>query len=86
MNEKDFTLFKNEKENGHNDFWFKVSGESQKELENDFNEMCMVGVDEVVYSKDEDVVGIKRIFPFNYDVVLSDNLLLKSILCGLSKG
>lgn len=85
MNKNDFNLIKNEKENGHNDFWYKVSGDSRKELENNFSEMCMVGIDEVVYSKDEDIVGVKRIFPFNYDVILSDDISLKSILCDLSK-
>ena len=44
----------------------------------------MVGVTEVVYSKDEDVVGIKRQFPFNYDVVLSNDENLKAVLKDLS--
>lgn len=45
----------------------------------------MVGVTEVVYSKDEDAVGIKRQFPFNYDVVLSDDEDLKIMLKELSQ-
>lgn len=84
MTKNDFKLVKNEKENGHDDYWFEVSGESQKELENKHKEMCMVGICEVVYSKDEDVVGIKRIFHWNYDVILSNDEILKSILRDLS--
>lgn len=32
--------------------------------------MCMIQVTEVVYSKDENIIGIKRLFPFNYDVII----------------
>lgn len=44
----------------------------------------MVGIPEVVYSKDENVIGVKRQFPFNYDVILSDDEELKDILMTLS--
>jgi hypothetical protein len=80
MNKLDFELYKKETENSHKDYWFKVKNDSKKEIEKEVWEMCMVGVFEVVYSKDENVIGIKRDFPFNWDVVLSDNEELKNIL------
>ena len=44
----------------------------------------MKAVFRVVYSKDEDIVGIERTFPFNYDVIISEDAELKSILRELS--
>lgn len=44
----------------------------------------MVGVPEIIYTKDKDIVGVKRQFPFNYDVILSDDKKLKNILMELS--
>lgn len=80
MRKEDFKLGITECKDGHIDYWFNVGGETEKELTDKYMEMCMVGVTEVVYSKDEDVVGIKRLFPFNYDVVLSDDESLKELL------
>ena len=80
MRKEDFKLRGTECKNGHIDCWFNVSGETEKELTDKYREMCMVGVTEVVYSKDEDIVGIKRLFPFNYDVVISDDESLKELL------
>lgn len=42
--------------------------------------MCMVSVTEVVYSNKERVLGIKRLFPFNYDVIMPDDTELKDML------
>lgn len=72
------------KANGHEDYWFKPDEDTANKLAESCMEMCMVGVTEVVYSKDEDVVGIKRQFPFNYDVVLSNDENLKAVLKDLS--
>lgn len=80
MTKDSFTLIRIDDSDGHEDYWFTADKETLNELENDVHEMCMVGVTEIVYSKDEDIVGIKRQFPFNFDVVLSDNEELKSIL------
>ena len=80
MNKKDFTMSRVDKEHGHEDYWFKVTGETQKELENEYMEMSMVGVPEVVYSRDENVAGVKRLFPFNFNVVLSEDEKLKALL------
>ena len=80
MNKKDFTMSRIDKEHGHEDYWFKVTGETQKELENEYMEMSMLEIPAVVYSKDEDVVGIERLFPFNPNVVLSEDEKLKALL------
>ncbi len=84
MNKSDFKFKELKQEDEHEDYWFTVSGNSQKELENEYKEMCMVGIESVVYSKDEDLVGIKRIFHFNWDVIISEDNNLKSILIELS--
>lgn len=47
--------------------------------------MCMVSVREVVYSQDEDVVGIKRQFHWSCDVVISEDNSLKEILKSIIK-
>lgn len=83
--EQDFTLDRIDRSDGHEDYWFKVNETANIKLSNIYNEMCMVGVTEVVYSKDEDIVGIKRQFPFNYDVVISHDEKLKSILRAITK-
>jgi hypothetical protein len=80
MNKLDFLLDKVETPDGHVDYWFKVKGGSLKELEEEFWEQSMVQVTSVVYSKDEDVVGVRRDFPFNWDVVLTENKKLKKVL------
>jgi hypothetical protein len=84
MNKDNFTLLRVNKANGHEDYWFKPDEDTANKLAESCMEMCMVGVTEVVYSKDEDVVGIKRQFPFNYDVVLSNDENLKAVLKDLS--
>ena len=80
MNKENFTLDRVVRKDEHEDYWFKTDKISDKELSDKYMEMCMIGVTEVVYSKDEDIVGIKRQFPFNYDVVLSDDEDLKRML------
>lgn len=83
MNKNDFEFIKYDPE--YEDYWFKVSGKTAEWLTDEYMEMCMVGVTEVVYSKVEDIIGIKRLFPFNYDVVMSDNEELKNILIEISE-
>lgn len=85
MNKANFKLNKIDKDNGHEDYWFDVLGDTVKELTDKYMEQGLQGVFEVVYSKDEDVVGIKRTFMFNFDVVISDDKTLKEILKELSK-
>lgn len=80
MKAGDFTLDRVDGEHGHEDYWFKVSGDTERELTEEYMEQSMVSVTECVYSKDEDIVGVKRLFPFNFNVVISDNEELKQIL------
>lgn len=79
--DEDFELDRIETE--FDDYWFKVKGQSAKIIEDANMEMCMVCVPEVVYSFSEKVVGVKRLFPFNYDVVFSDDDELKALLAHL---
>lgn len=84
MKKEDFKFDRKECETGHEDYRFKVSGETKKELTEKYMEQSMVSITDCVYSKDEDVVGLKRLFSFNYDVVLCDNNELKQTLKELS--
>lgn len=84
ISKDNFKLNRVDKQNGHEDYWFTTDKTSDEYLTNKYMEMCMVGVTEVVYSKDEDLVGVKRQFSFNYDVILSDDKELKNILMELS--
>lgn len=60
--------------------WFKVVGDTKDELTKKYMEMCMVSVTEVVYSNKEQALGVKRLFPFNYDVIMPDDTELKGML------
>lgn len=81
MNAEDF-IFDHVDEQ-YSDYWFKVIGNTKKELTEQYMEMCMVEVTEVVYSVKEDIVGIKQLFPFNYQVIESTDKELKSLLIDL---
>lgn len=78
LNEQDFIFIK--KDELYQDYWFECNGDSQKILTKKYMEMCMVEVSEVVYSKSENIIGVKRLFPFNYDVIIPDDNELKNIL------
>ena len=78
LKEQDFIFTKMEEP--YKDYWFIVDGDSKKELTNKYMEMCMVEVPEVVYSQSENIVGIKRLFPFNYDVITTEDNELRAIL------
>lgn len=84
MNKTDFKFSKFDPE--YQDYWFEISGNTKTELTDNYFEMCMIEVTDVVYSKVEDVVGIKRLFPFNYDVIISSNDELRTILAELIEG
>lgn len=62
------------------DYWFKVVGGSKKVLTDRYQEQSMAEVSEVVYSPGERVLGIKRLFPWNFDVVEVINPELEAIL------
>lgn len=84
MNKEDFKLWKIDTNNGHEDYWYETNKTSNEYLRNKYMEQSMKAVFRVVYSKDEDVVGIERTFPFNYDVIVVDDDELKDILKSLS--
>lgn len=80
MNKEDFKFEKLDIRDGHIDYWFDINGETEKELTNKYMEMCMVGITGAVYSEDEDIVGIRRQFHWNYDVIVVDDEALKDVL------
>lgn len=77
---EDFKLITVDKTDGHEDYWFETSSNADEELSREYMEQGLQHVFEVVYSKDEDFVGVKRQFIFNWDVVISDDEHLKSVL------
>lgn len=83
MIKSDFKLLTKDMSDGHEDYWFEVLGATREYLTDKYMEQAMKAVFRVVYSKDEDVVGVERTFPFNYDVVISDDEELKKILVNL---
>ena len=78
MCKTDFKFDKFEPE--YQDYYFKVSGETQDELTHEYMEQCMVCVFGVIYSKVDDVVVIQQLFPFNCAVVESKDETLKQLL------
>lgn len=84
MNKEEFKLWKKDMSNGHEDYWFEVSGTTRDYLTDKYTDMmCIKGVFRVVYSKDEDVVGVEITFPFSYSVVVSNDEELRKILIDL---
>lgn len=67
----------------YEDYWFKVVGDTKDELTKKYMEMCMASVTEVVYSNKEQALGVKRLFPFNYDVIMPDDSELRDMLVSL---
>lgn len=84
MKKEDFEFIEIDRTDGHIDYWFKVIGETRQELNRKYGgEQAFVGVFSVLYSKDEDIAGVRRQFHCSYDVVLADDTLketLKSIV------
>ena len=79
MNKEDFIF--DRKDDEFEDYWFSVKGETQSELSEAYMEMCMVAVTDVVYSRKENKVGIRRQFPFNFDVIMpTDNALMELLI------
>lgn len=64
----------------HKDCWFRISGDTQKELTEKYMEQSMVGITEAVYSLEDYRYGLKRQFPFNFDVIELDDKELAKIL------
>ena len=84
LKKENFKLWKKETDKGHEDYWYETDKEANEYLTNKYMEQGMKAVFRVVYSKDEDVVGVERTFLFNSDVIIVDDDELKSILRELS--
>ena len=78
MNKNDFIFNKLDEE--FQDYWFNVHGDSQIYLTNKYMEQSMIAVVEVVYSKTEGLLGVKKLFPFNSYVEIIEDEELKSIV------
>lgn len=67
MKEKDFIL--DHVDDKTLDYWFNIIGDTKRELTEKYMEQSMVEVCEGVFSVGDGQWGIKRLFPFNYDVI-----------------
>ena len=84
LKKENFKLWKKETDKGNEDYWYETDKEANEYLTNKYMEQGMKAVFRVVYSKDEDVVGVERTFLFNSDVIIVDDDELKNILRELS--
>lgn len=62
------------------DYWFRVVGDTKKELTDKYMEQSMVEVTGAVFSIQDGQWGIRRQFPFNYDVITPDDKELYEVL------
>lgn len=83
MNKEDFVF--DHKEGSFEDYWFRVTGKTKEELTRKYTAPNMTEVGEVMISKRDGLVGIKRLYPIAYDVIATDDPQLKSILLFLAK-
>lgn len=70
MNKADFTFDKITSDDGFVDIWFKVDGETKKELTDRYMEQSMIEVLGTVYGTTDGRIGVKRLFPFYFDVIM----------------
>lgn len=80
MDKTNFKFIRLDSPDKFKDYWFKTDKISDKELSQKYMEQSMIGITEVVYCKDNETMGIKRVFPFNFDVVVVNDPELRSIL------
>ncbi len=80
MDKINFKFIRLDSPDKFNDYWFKTDKISDKELSKKYMEQNMIGITKVVYCKYNGEIGIKRIFPFNFDVVVVNDPELRSIL------
>lgn len=80
MDKTNFKFIRLDSPDKFNDYWFKTDKISDKELSKKYMEQNMIGITKVVYCKYNGEIGIKRIFPFNFDVVVVNDPELRSIL------
>lgn len=80
MDKTNFKFIRLDSPDKFKNYWFKTDKISDKELSKKYMEQNMIGITEVVYCKDNGTMGIKRVFPFNFDVVVVNDPELRSIL------
>lgn len=80
MDKTNFKFIRLDSPDKFNDYWFKTDKISDKELSKKYMEQNMIGITKVVYCKYNGEIEIKRIFPFNFDVVVVNDPELRSIL------
>ena len=80
MKPSDFEIRKAKIEGGHIDYWFNIGGETADELAKEHMEQSMICVSGCVYSVDEDVLGIEKVFRWNKNVEVIDNDEMKNII------
>lgn len=80
MDKTNFKFIRLDSPDKFKDYWFKTDKISDKELSKKYMGQNMIGITEVVYCKDNGTMGIKRVFPFNFDVVVVNDPELRSIL------
>ena len=80
MKPSDFEIRKAKIEDGHIDYWFNIGGETADELAKEHMEQSMICVSGCVYSVDEDVLGIEKVFRWNKNVEIIDNDEMKNII------
>jgi hypothetical protein len=82
INKNDFTLTEIRIPDGIKDYWFQVSGDSATDLLDRVCEQSMVCVSDVVmaYENGNWILGVKVIYPFNFNVLLCDFQDVKDIL------
>ena len=80
MSETDFIFDRVEEKDGYCDYWFRVTGETKDELTRKYMEQSMVEVSGVVFGMTDGQWGVKRIFPFNYDIITPDDKDLENLV------
>lgn len=82
INKQDFTIKEIRTPNGVKDYWFDVTGDTAKELLDRIMEQGMQCVSSVVMAKENDewILGIKAIYPFNFNVIICEFQDVKNVL------
>lgn len=80
MDKTNFKFIRIDSPDKFKDYWFETDKISNEELSKKYMMQSMIGITEVVYCKSNGVIGIKRVFPFNFDVIIANDPELRGIL------
>lgn len=80
MDKTNFKFIRIDSPDKFKDYWFETDKISNEELSKKYMMQSMIGITEVVYCKSNGVIGIKRVFPFNFDVIIVHDPELRGIL------